>query len=287
MSSPDSTYSSITTSGHQTEADAVADLTFAAVEPDVLTAGDILSVIVPAGAQHKLLDLEEHLDRPRRKRGTVELTDVESLIRYVNAHKGGGTELFADIDRTKVVAVLNGHEQEAGWGDHRAVLTLRPSIEWKRWSAKNGQTLSQTQFAEHIEESLDDIVEPAAASVLEMAQTFEASKSVEFRSSSMLSSGQRQLNYVETIEARAGAQGQLTVPTEFVLGLRPFEGTDRYKVTARFRYRINDGKLAVAYVLDKPEDVIEAAFADILGVLEDDDGGTGIQALRGTPRGEK
>lgn len=282
----DSAYTHIT-GGHRTEAEAVADIAYGASEPDIVSPGDILSLVVPAGAQHKLIDLEEHLDRPRRKRGTVELTDVDSLIRYVNAHKGDGTELYADVDRTKVVAVLNGHEHEAGWGDHRAVLTLRPSTEWKRWSGKNGDTLTQTAFAEHIEESLDDIVEPAAASVLEMAQTFEASKSVEFRSSSMLSSGQRQLNYVETIEARAGAHGQLTVPTEFVLGLRPFEGTDRYKVTARFRYRINDGKLAVAYVLDKPQDVIEAAFADILGLLEDDDGGTGIQALRGTPRSEK
>jgi uncharacterized protein YfdQ (DUF2303 family) len=117
--------------------------------------------------------------------------------------------------------------------------------------------------------------------MLELAKSFQATKGVTFRSDKRLDNGQVQVLYEETIEAKAGQRGEMTVPPVFVLALQPFEGSDTYRVQARLRYRISDGTLTIGYVLDRPEDVIRAAFDDVLAEIETT---TELTAYRGTPR---
>ncbi len=134
---------------------------------------------------------------------------------------------------------------------------------------------------ELVEEGLEDIVEPPAAGMLEVAQSLQAAKSVAFRSGTRLQDGQVQLVWEETIEAKAGQKGDLTIPEVFVLGLCPYEGSDPFRVRARLRYRINDGALQMGYVLDRPEDVLEAAFGVVKDRVEAE---TGIVVWAGVPR---
>lgn len=281
----------------RTEADAVADLAEAAVEPSIIDPDDsLLSVIVPQGAEHKLIDLEQFKPAPDRKRGSVMLHDANSLVAYTAAHEEGAhTAIYADVESATIVAVLNGHGQHqlrsdgapnrtrsasTGWGDHWAQVRLRQTDNWKHWSGKDTRWLRQTEFAEHIEEGLIDIVDPAAALMLEMAQTFQANSRVAFKSSTMLTSGQRQLVYEETVEAKAGQKGTIAVPTSFTLGVAVFEGqTEGHRVSARLQFRINGGDLTMRYLLDRPRDVVRAAFDAIVGDVEV---GTGILAYRGS-----
>jgi len=51
--------------------------------------------------------------------------------------------------------------------------------------------MSQDDFAEHVEVGLDDIAEPDAADVLEMAQTFHAKSQSTFRQATRLASARR------------------------------------------------------------------------------------------------
>jgi uncharacterized protein YfdQ (DUF2303 family) len=267
-----------------TDAEAIIETAQEAVDPKVIDRGDLISVVVAEGNQHVLVDTERFLDAPTRKRGVAELHTADSLSAYVEKHNGEGTlgaELYADLDTFSIVAVFNGHTADgAGWGDHRGVLTLRKTPEWKRWTEADNRLMSQVQFAELIEDGLGEIVEPPAAEVLEMAQHFEAAVKVNFKSSRLLDNGQRQITYEETIDAKAGQLGQIVIPRELVLGIAPFEGCVGYRVVARLRYRLNDGQLGIGIVLDHPEKVLESAFDDEVNKVEEP---TGIRAYRGKP----
>ena len=273
-----------------TEAQAIAELALTSAVPHQFT-DNLYSVVVPAQGRAKLLDLARFDPAPRRKHGTVTVYTAESLVAYVDQHTlliqtnpdapaRAPLNLYADADARLVTAVLNDHNNDRpGWGDHRAVLTLRHTPAWAAWAAMNGRIGGQTAFAEHIEDNLPDIVDPPGADMLEMAQTFEATTSVAFRSAQRLDSGQVQLRYEESTDARAG-KGNIPIPAAFVVGVAPFEGSDPYRLTARLRYRIRDGALTIGYVLHRPEDVLRAAFDEILSVVE---GGLGTPALRGAP----
>jgi uncharacterized protein YfdQ (DUF2303 family) len=264
----------------RTANDAVIEVAQKAAQPEVLIPGGLVAF---ATASH-IEDLERYDSQPRRKRGRVTVTDTASLIAYVNKHEASdATELYAAWDPGRIEAVLNGHNPtEPGWGDHRVTLALQPTPGWQRWLASDGQLLTQTAFAEHIEDSLPEIVEPAAATMLEIAQTFQATTSVAFRSGQRLQTGETQLRYEEQTDAKAGAQGDITIPETFTIALAPWEGCDPYRVTVRLRYRIGNGDLKLAYRLDRPEDVRRAAFADITAAVAE---ATGYTSLAGSPPG--
>jgi uncharacterized protein YfdQ (DUF2303 family) len=263
------------------EAQAIVDTALAAAEPSSLEAGDVASIVVPAGATLQLLDLEDKLPNPRRKQGTARFFDAASIASYVNRHKDEATALYIDDDSYKVVAVLNGHAEDSpGWGDHRAELYVRRTDAWKRWRDHDDQLIDQESFAEHIERNLIDIVEPAGAHLLELAQTFQATSKAEFRSAKQLANGERQFQFNEEISASGGRNGEITIPKEFVLGIAPFEGVDPYKLRARLRYRLREGRLTIGYVLDNPKDIERTAFVDM---AQEVSGSTDLTSLLGIP----
>jgi uncharacterized protein YfdQ (DUF2303 family) len=251
------------------------------LDPDGWTSKSLLGVMVPSGSEFRVLDLEEHLDSPVRKKGAPTFYDSPSMASYVNRHKSAMTTIFLDDREARVIAVLNGHSDEvAGWGDHRATLVMRRTPNWNRWLAGNEKWVDQETFAESIERNLIDIVDPPGADMLELAQTFQATSKAEFRQGQRLATGERQFTYVEDVEARGGRNGELTIPSEFTLGVAPFEGVDPYKVRARLRFRCREGCLSLSYVLDNPQDVERECFMDAATAVAD---ATGLNALLGLP----
>jgi uncharacterized protein YfdQ (DUF2303 family) len=255
-------------------AQAVIDSATRAAAPTAVEPGKVYSVVVPEDGKHVLVDLDQdkYRDRPRRKAGTVKVHDADTLIAYIDKHGLPQTEVWADVSRASLVAIINAHlgttgdgvEDYAGWSDHRAVLEVRHTPSWVAWLGLDKKWLTQTEFAEHIEDRAVDIVQPSGAEMLELAQSITATVGVAFESSKQLSSGERQLEYKETVTAKAGSRGRLDIPTSIELGLVPFEGAPKYKVTARFRFRINGGDLRLSYSLERPEDVVANAFTDIV-----------------------
>lgn len=253
-----------------TEASVVADLARLAVTPRVLERGELYAA--PDGDRIVALSTEAHDLRPWRKRGTATVRDAASFVAYLDKHAiAEETEVYADPQALALVAVINagqGDHLTPGWGDHRLTLGLIKTRPWVAWTAQDGKLLGQTEFAEFLEQRLVDVVQPAGADMLELAQTFHATKNAQFESSKRLSSGEVQLTYKEQLDARAGKSGQLEIPETFTLGLIPFEGAKAYRVTARFRYRLHGSELRVGYVLDRPEDVLRAAFDDLVAEVD-------------------
>lgn len=235
----------------------------------------------------ELVDLEQYAPVPTRKRGLVQLRTAEALFGYAKRHADEhATTLWSDLSTAQVEAVFNDHtsEQDAGWGDHRAVLALVSTADWDHWLRRDGQLLAQEQFAEHIEDGADAVTSPDAATMLEIAQSFHAKRGVNFRSGKQLASGEVQFLYEETLNAKAGQRGEIGVPALFQLTLQPFEGGAAYQLFARFRYRIDaEGGLRLGYRLIRPDKVREQAFDGVCDQLGE---WLGLPILAGRARSE-
>jgi len=242
-------------------------------------------ITLPEG--YKALDLEHLLPRPVQKRGTFVAHDAASFVAYVNKHKTTGTIVTAQVDATSFKAVLDHHDDEPGWGAHKVSYGCPKSPEWAIWTRNDNRQMTQSEFAQFLEENLPDIIDPSGADVLTVVQTLEANTKVKFSSAIRLDNGQRQLTYEEVIEG-AAAKGTMKIPEIFTLAIPPFRGSDRYKVEARLRYRIPNGggQLSLWYELVRPEKVVEAVFQDELVSIRDgrspEAAGIGLPILLGS-----
>jgi len=237
-----------------------------------------------------LLDYESSLPAPRRAAGNVVLDETGSFADYVNRHAGPDTVIYVMPRAAKAIAVFNDHAQidgqvrGAGWRDLRATLQWRQTDAWKHWRGVDRKMLEQEAFAEHIEEGLSEIVSPAGADLLEIAQTFKASMATNVRSARYLRDGRVSIAWDETIDAVAGRDGTLTIPNHIELSVAPFEGSDRATISARLRYRLSGRNLTLGYLLDRPVEFERAAIdAEMVALVDAID--TDVPVIVGTPDG--
>lgn len=266
-----------------TEARDIIAQTLSGATPDELLPGEIYGYKFDDHVEMVDLTGDQYRDLPRRKTGKVIVRDAESFLAYFAKHSDGESELYANTDLFTVTAVLDAHTgTTARWGEHRLNLQLQHTPEWEAWSRLSGKLTGQAALAEHFEANLPDILEPNGATMLEIAQTFQATTKAEFVSSTRLSTGERKFTFNEEHQATAGGKGELVIPETMVIALAPFKGGKTYKVKARFRYQLRAGELAIGYTLDRPHDVLDLAFSEVL----DEIGGSEAvfqPILRGTP----
>lgn len=223
--------------------------------------------LVPEGVH--LQDLEEHLPTPTRIRQHVKVLDAATFTHYVNRFADSGSAVFCNGPEGRTfTAVLDYHQPCApSWGTHKATYQCPTTVEWGNWRKADRVKMSQNDFAEFIEENIKDIVQPedkpqapTAADMLEISRTLEAKKNISFRQGIRLDNGQVQLTYNEQIDGRAGESGQLNIPEQFFIGIRPFLGGEGFCIPARFRYRITEGRLSMWFELVRPDKVLEEAY---------------------------
>lgn len=247
-------------SASETEYDAAFKQGVAAGKPFDFNESERL-ILVPQGCG--VIDLEQFLGVPNRIRQSVILNDVPSFVAYVSKFKMDCTLLVCDMDKKTVRAYLDYHSQDmASWNTHQATLQVQTSPEWKVWTSMDRRSFTQVQFAEFLEDNLIDVVEPDGAVLLEASMHLEAKKTVKFISGANLANGAAQLVYEESIEGKG--KGNIVVPTRLKLGIPVFMGSDPVHVEARLRYRITEEKLTFIYILDRPADVLEIAFKDVV-----------------------
>jgi uncharacterized protein YfdQ (DUF2303 family) len=247
------------------ENDVVAALAREASQPVEITEG--LYLLHNGTTIDVRKDLEKYEVTPRRKIGSYTVTDVESFMSYLEKHGQPLTELWANDKSSTIRAVINAHgagEHVPGWQDHTVTLQLPFTQDWRDWTGNDNKLMGQSDFAAFIEDHLPNFVSPTGADMLELAQSFQATTKVDFDASRRLQSGETQLTYVENTTASAGKKGSLAIPDTFELALQVHERGPVYKVKARFRYRINDGTLRLAYHLDRIDDVRRHAFDEVV-----------------------
>jgi uncharacterized protein YfdQ (DUF2303 family) len=253
--------------------------------------GELIGLAARSGANLNVTDLRGLFDRykatPERATGTHVTATVQSFVDVTRRHEsvGDGDTLTVWVHPTSgaVIAVLNDHGrgQAAQWGDHRVKLDLLKTEEWNRWKSLDGKLVDQEAFAEHIQDGLTEIAEPPAADLLEIVQTMQGSTSASWQAGVRIVDGSVQMKYVEAVDATAGREGQLSIPTEFTLVVAPFVGEPVATITAHLRWRMRGGKLVIGYKLDNPEVIIRETLEKIAQRLAEEFPGV---VYLGTPR---
>lgn len=219
---------------------------------------------------------------PLRKTANVRLHDTESFVDYVKRH-GSLTDstiwCIADYKQGKIelLAIINDHgedEDKPAWRDHKAAFTPLFSEEWVRWVGKHKQAFTQAEFASFIEENLKDIAsvdgQPTGAQMLEMALTFEANQDMRFKSAIRLQNGGVQMSFVQDDDAQTLQKMQ--VFDRFSIGVPVFWNGDAYRIDARLRYRVRDGKLAFWFELIRQDKVLESATQTVITQIREKTG---------------
>jgi uncharacterized protein YfdQ (DUF2303 family) len=232
--------------------------------------------------------LKERMEEPHRKAGTVKLNDAKSFIAYYATH-GNGMPVYATLEPARFLAVLNENTKDkAGWRDHRADFTVRHSREWTVWAKHNGSGAafnSNEAFALFLEENAPDIVKPEPATMLAIALNFRVKADVQFSLAQRLEDGNVELGYSNVVQGSApnptGGKS-LKIPEQFTIEVPVWDGIDarRYRVDARFRYRLAGGRVTLWYDLVRPHKVVETAFKDLWAEIEK---GTKAPILHGCP----
>lgn len=207
--------------------------------------------------------------------------EAESFIRYVNTYKAGGpaTQIFASINDSKLTAILDYHKpSEPSSLRHTAVLKLRHSPEWERWTSFAERWQTQVNFAEFVEENLLYILEPEGAKLLEMVTNFTENRTVTFASKVNIRNGSIAMTYND--EDAGKETGQVSIPQKLTLALAVYDGEAKEQVSALVRTRVERGTLHLMIKLDQITELRRAAFKRINAAVG---AATSIDVLQGTP----
>lgn len=234
--------------------------------------GDLPVAAVPAG--YELKSLRGYGD-PEASAGVVAVHSLSSLVEYLARFEDGRAAVFADRVGRVIVGVIDWHAEGAddaapAWARHRAIYSLEHTPEWLAWNGISGRAIAQQAFAEFIEENLPDIIEPDAATVLEVVRNLSGNRKVKFGSSRNLANGDVALQWIEETDAGAGPNQETKVPSELKLRLPVYRGAERattYEVKAFLRYRIKDGALTFEVKLHRPEKAVDGAFDEVAAEL--------------------
>lgn len=234
-------------------------------------------VVVPG--DFKAIALERYRLAPTARRGAVAVTTPEAFAAYVNTYRTAHAAVFVDAAAGVFVGVLDYHapglEGAAAWGRHRVRLELAATPEWRAWADVHGRALAQETLADFLEDHIGEIAEPAGATLIEAARALTVHTSSTFVSQAPGAAHTVKVTY--TADERAAGPNDVTLPTRLRLGIRPYEGTDRYRLDVRLRVTTSrDGQKPIArFTLTRiaPEAVQLEAVADvrasIAGVVKD------------------
>lgn len=245
--------------------------------------GNVKRLALPPGWKLEERDDDKKLlANPRRKLAHVRLHDADSFVDYTKRHGSmNDCTIWCEADykagRVAFLAILNDHgedEAKAAWRDHRAHFTPEFSEEWVRWVGQNKKQFTQAEFASFIEDNLKDIAatenSPTGAQMLEMALTFEANQDMRFKSAIRLQNGGVQMSFVQDDDAQT--LQKMSVFDRFSLGFPVFWNGDAYRVDARLRYRVRDGKLSFWFELIRQDKVLEAATQTLIAQIREKTG---------------
>jgi uncharacterized protein YfdQ (DUF2303 family) len=272
-------------SAPQTESEAVAQIVRDSAQPifkQPAAHGTAVPLIVNPRTC-AVESLEKFLPLPVRKRAVVNLRDVDSFIDYVKLHQEPGTVVLGNLDPdgASFAAILDYHLTNGdpaatdfkpgapGWGAHRCNLKLEHTPEWLAWTERDEEPLGQVEFARFLEDNRLDIADPDAATIIEMATSFEATSGAVFKGAVRMDNGDRKITFDTTTQARAGSpERQIQIPEIITLKLPVFTNGPEFEVKAFFRYRLVNGGVMLFYSLIRPHKVVELAVQTARQAIE-------------------
>lgn len=270
-------------------------------ESRICQPGGIPVSVVPDGMKvailNELLRLQDEREpAPRRLRGTATHQELESFCSHVNRFKDAASTIWADTLKLQLTAIFNYHQgtstsgedpeiapASARWADHRSVYACPLSEEWELWMGHNEKWLGQEEFGRFIEDNFDNLANPTPndefpppARVLEVARSLQINAKRQFERTINPTSGEGVFTWKEEHEKT----GSTKVPKSFLVGIPVFEAGEAYRIQARLRYRISDGRAQFQYGLYQAQVVLRDAFEKVRSLAQLK---TGLPVFAGNP----
>jgi len=124
-------------------------------------------------------ELKMNEDGPAQMAGTMTFLTAESMVAAHALYAEPRTRLFADVENRKITAIfdfLDPNPADApvtGWGQFKGEISFRDSRKLKEWSKLTDWT-GQSDFANFLEDHLEDVETPTGADLLAIATDLEA-----------------------------------------------------------------------------------------------------------------
>lgn len=246
-------------------------------------AGEGGTDISVAVASDVLSEVAERAIGPRRRRGTVNIGSLDSMVEYLNAFKGPHTVAFAPATTPGIEAVLDYHpagdKGEARWCEDRVVYACPFSRQWQTWTGAEGKPRDQVSFGDFLEANEVDLSSrdgfANAATMITVARNLVINSVGKFQRTVNPTTGEGTL----VVKDEHDASTSTTIPKGFALAIPVFEGTTNlYPVEARLRFAMDGGRPTFSFLLVNKEAVLEHALAALRKQVAD---GTGIPVYVG------
>ena len=218
---------------------------------------------------------EEKLSKPGpiNPAGTLTLLTPGSFATAITDHRDSRTKVFADNEKSEIIAVFDFLEtggrtkpeidnRDKGWGQLRAVIGFNESRKLKEWR-KTLEWMSQFDFANFLEDHLEDVITPSGQDLMSIVTDLEASSAGGFKGKVNLDNGSVRLSYQDEVETT------VEVPRLLTLGIPLFEHGDRYKLGARLRFVIQGGSVKFRLLFTNLQDAKEQEFERIVQEVEE------------------
>ena len=318
------------------ESQVVADIVRDHFRPELMTVTgqdgqtDTQVLVLPDGqgglkAQSVKTFVDEYRQNPERRKGSASLLTLDSLIDHINRFQDADSAVFADNSREapSMTAIFDYHRRvnttdgngeihfdpaaRPRFGDHRGTYRFPLSHEWKEWANFDGETLSQGEFAEFLEDRIGDVEVPPEFSdapddedeptqrllqllvtlggtlaspgrLMELSRGLKVTAEEQVHQATNLSNGEAQIQYTHE---HLDEQGQpLKVPNLFLINIPVFNSGDLFRIPVRLRYRVRGGQISWSYLLYRTDKVFDAAFDDAVDRVRDK---TGLPVFVGHP----
>ncbi|USR38121.1 YfdQ family protein [Ectopseudomonas hydrolytica] len=186
----------------------------------------------------KLTNLEPFQLSRDRFRGSLHTHSLKAFATYVERHIGGeedtGAAGFVDQDAMSATVIFNlGSPDDAGHGDDRATLTLKPTAAYKALDEVVGRPLSQQQLAEFLEDWAPHLVASAGDDQLPIPAAINAIRRMSIKAIAEVNSEVGDLNNRRSAMEEIEAKSLETLPTTFVFSTKPYDPLEVAAITLR------------------------------------------------------
>lgn len=205
---------------------------------------------------------------PDNPAGVIVCHNLLAFNTFVVAHKETRTAIFANAETKTIRAIFDFREPftdqgaSNGWGQFSAELAFKESRKLKEWK-RTTEPMSQGEFANFLEDHVDDVLEPSGVDLLSIATDLEASSTGSFVGRVNMQNGNVSLSYQDETKTT------VEVPKEIVLGIPLFENGNRYRLRARLRYIVGGGQVKFRLLFVNLADAIDQEFASVVGEMKE------------------
>lgn len=245
---------------NENQQDLVKELTAASLK--AFDIDGVPHILVP---EKYRLESKKDLINPRFIEIHKSVCETSSFIEYLKKFANADTAIFECAATNQFDCYVDYHGVDAPKRlKHTITLDLQTDSTWNVFKKADRNYFDQEQFAEFVEEYLPYFLDPDGSTLMEIVNTLQSTKQIQFNSAQRLHNGSVSLQYIENNGASAGVNGELQIPEKIIFGMPIYKAGSGYRYTARLRYRITpDRKLKFAFLINDLQAYLDHALKEV------------------------